>query len=89
MRDDGITVHRIGDPGHRAAVGLDGLDQGGQDVADPVGPHTGDQAQAPGLAVRVEAVHEGEDVLRARARADLDPHRVGAEIGRASCRERV
>ena len=76
VRGDGVAVHGVGDPGDGAPVGAHRLHQRRQGLADAVGAHAGDEGQASGQALGVEAVHEPGEVVGGRGGADLDAHGV-------------
>src|SRR6266568_6938808 len=69
---DGVAVHRVADPHDGGSAGRHLLHQGRQRLANPARAHPGNQGEAAGLAVRVEHAYQGQDILRAGRRADLD-----------------
>src|SRR5262245_9370050 len=58
VRSDGIAVHGIARPHHRAALTLDGADHAGQMLADLLVAEARDQGQAARLVVGIEHVDQ-------------------------------
>ena len=68
---EGVAVHRIADPHHGVAGVADRIQQGRKEVHDLRGTHSGDEREPAGLAVRVEGLAEGQDLVGGRRRSDL------------------
>ena len=73
---EGVAVHRVAHPDHGVAGELHRPQERRQGLGDGVGAHAADEHEAPGLARRIEAIAERDDVFRRRRRPELHADRV-------------
>src|SRR6266851_155054 len=81
-RGDGVAVHRIARPDHRAAFALHRADQLRQMIADLVRAEAVDQGQPSRLIVRIEHVDQPQQFVRLKRGTALQSDRIldAAEI---------
>src|SRR5579864_5656397 len=81
-RGDGVAVHRIARPDHRAPLALHRADEAGQMLTNLVGAETVDQRQPARLVVRVEYFDQLYELIRLERRPAFQADRIldAAEI---------
>src|SRR5262245_46097323 len=71
-----VAMHRIADPQNASSRTAHGLDERGELLLHLRGTHPGDKDDLARRVVGVEDADQLNDLLRARARTELYPHRI-------------
>jgi hypothetical protein len=70
---DRVAVHRVGHPGDLGAGIAHTLDERREPVADPPGPHAGDEGQPSRLPLGIQAVDQPQRVVEGGVGTELHP----------------